>query len=446
MGSSEEDETGILLNVDYGEELTRYRLREVYITAKRHMVPSLDKVKNYILADSFYIHYRQPILRNETSMDPQRALWRLIVSNYIGSEQYAEVSKLTRLNGRLSRVMAVKLLRIYVNMLNRVERNERLRSALNGLVNNPQSKENRGLLDREIRALISFYMGNMKKVNETINRARSVLGPAIGHEVAEFILSTDIDPYRSRLVNMLSSLVKLVAESSRMYDEGLLNETLDKGIVTGIKKMSSVREVKDMTPTNRVLARFVKPVYAYKLATGNLTVKERRLMKKPKVYLVIDKSGSMFYTVVNNIFEFSNVSKITWAAALAIVLIMKGHEVVARFFDQQVYQLMTNKRDIIRTLLSLVPLGGTNITSAVKAAYDDVRRNPAFKSYKLVLITDGEDDELDMGLIKRGLLAFSDYRVVLVGNEHSALEMLGSKVTKISNLNTRSLISVLRGL
>jgi len=130
MGQSSEEDYGILLNVDYGEELTRYRLREVFLMAKRHMVPNLEKVKSYILADSFYIHYRQPILRSSADNDNYRALWRLIVSNYINSEQYAEVSRLTRLNGRLSRIMAVKLLRIYVNMLNRIERNERLSNAL----------------------------------------------------------------------------------------------------------------------------------------------------------------------------------------------------------------------------------------------------------------------------------------------------------------------------
>jgi uncharacterized protein with von Willebrand factor type A (vWA) domain len=149
---------------------------------------------------------------------------------------------------------------------------------------------------------------------------------------------------------------------------------------------------------------------------------------------------------MNNIFEYSNVSKITWAAALAIVMVMKGHEVVARFFDQQIYQLMTNKKDIVKTLLSLVPLGGTNITSAIRAAYEDARRNPALRNYKLVLITDGEDDELDLALIKQGLSGFSDYRIILIGNEHSALEMLGPRVTKIHNLNARSLINVLRRL
>jgi Uncharacterized protein containing a von Willebrand factor type A (vWA) domain, COG2425 len=152
MGQSSEEDYGILLNVDYGEELTRYRLREVFLMAKRHMVPNLEKVKSYILADSFYIHYRQPILRSSVDNDNYRALWRLIVSNYINSEQYAEVSRLTRLNGRLSRIMAVKLLRIYVNMLNRIERNERLSNALKDASNksSQSSRESRNMLDREI--------------------------------------------------------------------------------------------------------------------------------------------------------------------------------------------------------------------------------------------------------------------------------------------------------
>ena len=445
VGNQNSDEEGVLANVDYGDDLTRYRFREVYLLAKRSLLPNLEKLDKYVLVDSFYVHYRNPILKGGVERDLKKALWKMVIANYINSEQYREVSSLTRLNGRLSRIMAVKLARIYVSLLNRIERNERLMNIMkDSMSSSRSSRESREVMNREIRSLISFYMGNMRRINETISKARSILGPSVGHEVAELILGTDIDPYRVRLVNMLNSLLRLIDESSRVYDMTMADEVADKGLITGIKHMSKISEIKDLTPTSMVLAKYAKPIYAYKLSTGSLTVRERRLVKKHKIYLVIDKSGSMFYTVVNNIFELGNVSKITWAAALAITMILKGHKVVARFFDQQVYQLMTDKRDIVKVLLSLVPLGGTNITAAVRAAQEDALRMPTLKGYKLILITDGEDDELDLDQVKKGLETFSDYKVLLIGSERSALEQLGSKVVRVTSLNTRTLVNILK--
>ncbi|WP_252900248.1 hypothetical protein [Vulcanisaeta sp. JCM 14467] len=57
---------GILANVDYEEPLTKYRIREVLIEARRRSISYIDKMKQEVLADSFYVHYRQPILRMPT--------------------------------------------------------------------------------------------------------------------------------------------------------------------------------------------------------------------------------------------------------------------------------------------------------------------------------------------------------------------------------------------
>ncbi len=358
--SDERRKRGLLLNVDYDDELARYRLREVFMEGKRRMVPGMEKIPQYTLIDSFYVHYRSPMLGQLKDLkDEKDILWYHLLNTYIRSDQYSEATKVTKLNGHLSKLMAVKMLRIYSNLLSKMERSEGFKQMVNDSTNrSSSSKENKAMIEREIRSLLSFYLGNMKRINDTVKKVKSVMGSSIGHEVADILLSTDIDPYRSRLINMLDSLVRLISDVKYKMDLLKEEDVVYKGISSGIKKISRVSELKDMTPSERALIQVSKPLYAYKLGTNNLFVNERKLTKKPKVYLLIDKSGSMFYTVMNNLFEFGSISKITWATALATVLVMKGSDVQVRFFDQQVYPAINDKKEIIRTLLSLIPLGG----------------------------------------------------------------------------------------
>ncbi len=445
--SSEKRRRGILLNVDYDDELARYRLREVFMESRRRMVPSMDKIPQYALIDSFYLHYRSPMLGQLSDLkDEKDILWYHLVNTYIRSDQYGEAVRVTKLNGHLSKLMAVKMLRIYSNLLSKMERSEGFRQMVNDSTNrSSSSKENKAIIEREIRSLLSFYLGNMRRINETVKKVKSVMGSSIGHEVADILLSTDIDPYRTRLINMLDSLVKLISDVKYKMDLLKEEDVVYKGISSGIKKLSHMAELRDVTPSDRALMRVSKPLYAYKLGTNNILVNERKLTKKPKVYLLIDKSGSMFYTVMNNLFEFGSISKITWATALATVLVMKGSNVQVRFFDQQVYPAISDKKEIIKTLLSLIPLGGTNITAAVNMAMEDARRNPQLRDYKLVLITDGEDDELSMEPINNVRSMFSNFKVVLIGNEQSMLES-NKNTIKISSLTSKSLMKILKSI
>ncbi len=178
--------------------------------------------------------------------------------------------------------------------------------------NNSSSRENRMNLEREVRSLINFYVGNMKKVSETVNKVRALFGDSVGHEIADILLSTDIDPYRLRLISMLNSLIRLIVDTRYTVD---VVEDIDAervGTVGGVKRMTRASELRDMIPSERMLMKFAKPIFAYKLSVGNVLVRERRAIKKPKIYMLIDKSGSMFYTVNINIFEVGAISKITW--------------------------------------------------------------------------------------------------------------------------------------
>jgi uncharacterized protein with von Willebrand factor type A (vWA) domain len=437
---------GVLANVDYEEPLTKYRVREVLIEARRHSIGYIDKMKQEVLADSFYVHYRQPILRMPIdNEDMETSLWRFVVSTYVRSETYNDVARITRLNGRLSRIMALKLLKVYNSILSKMDRNEAFRQMVESAMDqrDSTSRESRANLEREVKSLINFYVGNMKKVGDTVNRVRMLFGESVGHEIADILLSTDIDPYRLRLISMLNSLIRLIVDAKYVVDTVSDVDAERVGVVGGVKRMTKASELRDMMPSERLLMKFAKPVFAYKLAMGNVLVRERKAVRKPKIYMLIDKSGSMFYTVNVNIFEVGAISKITWATALAVILAMKGGNLAVRFFDQQVYPILTNKKDIVRMLLSLIPLGGTDITNAVRAAIQDAADKASLRNYKLVIITDGEDDNVDPSVFNKAKTVFRSVKVILVGGENSVIEN-STDTIKIQELSSESLTHVIK--
>lgn len=437
---------GVLANVDYEEPLTKYRVREVLIEARRHSIGYIDKMKQEVLADSFYVHYRQPILRMPIdNEDMETSLWRFVVSTYVRSETYNDVARITRLNGRLSRIMALKLLKVYNSILSKMDRNEAFRQMVESAMDqrDSTSRESRANLEREVKSLINFYVGNMKKVGDTVNKVRMLFGESVGHEIADILLSTDIDPYRLRLISMLNSLIRLIVDAKYVVDTVSDVDAERVGVVGGVKRMTKASELRDMMPSERLLMKFAKPVFAYKLAMGNVLVRERKAVRKPKIYMLIDKSGSMFYTVNVNIFEVGAISKITWATALAVILAMKGGNLAVRFFDQQVYPILTNKKDIVRMLLSLIPLGGTDITNAVRAAIQDAADKASLRNYKLVIITDGEDDNVDPSVFNKAKTVFRSVKVILVGGENSVIEN-STDTIKIQELSSESLTHVIK--
>ncbi|AET33036.1 vWA domain-containing protein [Pyrobaculum ferrireducens] len=429
---------GVLLNVDYKDELTRLRVHEIVKYFQRLGIPlKLAKISNEIIADSFYIHYRTPILRENPG--DEEALWHLFIRSYLSTEVYQEISKISRYNYQVSKSASVKLLRAYNSLLSRIER-----GAVEGVDDKKQDmrelSENQQLR-QEINSLLRFYMGNIKNIEKLRKSITKALGNEVGKEAAELLFDIDIDPYRARLAKILESLVEMIAAVQPEVEQGVVAER--RGVISGVTRLRAYTDLQKATNLSKAIYIQSRELFGYKLATKSLSIYDVTLDTREKVYLLVDKSGSMFYTLYDGV-AMDMTQKITWATALAIALMKRSKKVVLRFFDQMVYPPITNIKDIIKSLLRVLPLGGTDITAAVHTAVRDAKQQ-GLHNYKLVIITDGEDDMVHPEVLKTAKATFRDVKAVLIGGYNETIETHLNTI-KINTANPESLKTALKNI
>ncbi|ABL87474.1 conserved hypothetical protein [Pyrobaculum islandicum DSM 4184] len=428
---------GVLLNVDYNDELTRLRIHEIVRYMQKIGIPlKLTKVSNDAIADSFYVHYRTPILKEEPSQD--EALWYIFLKSYIASDIYQEVSRISRYNYQVSKSASIKLLRAYNSLLSRLERGT--------LGNFEDRKDYKQLsqdqqLRQEINSLLRFYMGSIKNIEKLRKSVTKALGDEVGKEVAELLFDIDVDPYRARLAKILESLVEIISSLRPEMEQGPITER--KGVVSGITRIRTFSNLQRATNLSKAIYVQSRELFGYKLATKSLSIYEMSIDAREKIYLLVDKSGSMFYTLYDGI-AMDMTQKITWATALAIALMKRSKRVILRFFDQMVYPPITNIKEVIRSLLRVLPLGGTDITAAVYTAVRDAKQQ-GLHSYKLIVITDGEDDMVHPEVLKAAKTAFREVKVILVGGSNETIESYLPTI-KVNTTSLESLKMALKNI
>jgi uncharacterized protein with von Willebrand factor type A (vWA) domain len=109
-----------------------------------------------------------------------------------------------------------------------------------------------------------------------------------------------------------------------------------------------------------------------------------------------------------------------------------------------VYPPITNVKDIIKSLLRVLPLGGTDITAAVHTAVRDAKQQ-GLHNYKLVIITDGEDDMVHPEVLKAAKATFRDVKAVLIGGYNETIETHLNTI-KINTVNPESLKRALKNI
>jgi uncharacterized protein with von Willebrand factor type A (vWA) domain len=186
-----------------------------------------------------------------------------------------------------------------------------------------------------------------------------------------------------------------------------------------------------------------RELFGYKLATKSLSIYDATLDTRENLYLLVDKSGSMFYTLYDGI-AMDMTQKITWATALAVALMKRSRKSILRFFDQMVYPPITNIKDIVKSLLRVLPLGGTDISAAVHTAVRDAKQM-GLHNYKLVIVTDGEDDMVHPEVLKAAKTIFREVKAILIGGSNETIESYLPTI-KVNTANLESLKIALKNI
>lgn len=379
---------GLLLNVDYGDMLARMRARDVL-----RRLPSTKYVGEEEAIDAFYLHYRSPIFGGR----PSNEAWAHFVKMYVESHYYKTLRPLCRLNPKASREAALRLLRAYQAFMDSLE------------VGRGRFWLGRGLWLRWSEALrnIRRFMGDpadVDKLYASLKKLGELLGSGRSGDPASLAISIAADPARIKLADIITDLAALASKIGvEDVDEGV---ELGAISIDGIKH-GSFSALRRATYSTKALYLAARTLFAYKLATSTLSVKRYSMTRRPLLYILLDKSGSM-YDVVPEL----GIRRISIAAALAIALWRKSRSSLLRLFDVEVHK--PEAGDVMELLLRVAPSGGTSISKAVSAAAEEAA-HLGRRRYRLIVITDGEDDSLDATVFEKAREAFTDVEMYLVG-------------------------------
>ncbi|AET31744.1 hypothetical protein P186_0286 [Pyrobaculum ferrireducens] len=375
---------GLLLNVDYGDALVRARAFRVLRAA------GVKSVGVEEAADAYYIHYRTPIFGGRSAS----AVWRRFVLDYVKSPYYEAVARVCRLSHRASMEAAVRLLRAFEGYLRYLDAGGR-------------AWFGRGRREAWVEAMrhIRRHLGDPADVEE-LHRVFKKLGEVLGRgrsgDPAALALSVASDPRRLRLAGVLAKALRLAPRL------GAFLEGRGASGFEAERSHGSLERVRRATLFAKALSVGAPLLFLHKAASAELPVLRARWGGDRGVYLLVDKSGSMYGAV-------KGVERIAVATAYVIAVLRRFRNVVVRFFDADVYEPVGDVERLVDVLTKVVAGGGTDITRAVEAAVGDARAR-GLRGYTLVVVTDGEDDRVNPFVVREARAVFRDVVFILVGD------------------------------
>ncbi len=319
--------------------------------------------------------------------------WRAFVESIVKSPSYARLNQLTRGSVELSVAAAVRMFMRLGHTRRRIdELNEAMKQLAEGKV--PQGMEaaaaSAGGPQKLLAALEKEAAGCgialAKKLDEVAEELKQYVKARGEAEAAVAVLSggrgfsleglsiwrflEDADGYRRR-VRLLKDAAKMFRRFMSTLGEPAGHVASTLGGVSGVTLMTRYEQLIDALPQELALADEAPELFAVKVATKQIAVRERG--SKLKLILYLDKSGSMAGLMPGG------VPKISAAAGLALALYRKfGAEVY--LFDTEVDRV--SPRDVVETLLTITADGGTDISRVME---DALRRD----GHLYVIISDG---------------------------------------------------------
>jgi uncharacterized protein with von Willebrand factor type A (vWA) domain len=237
-----------------------------------------------------------------------------------------------------------------------------------------------------------------RKLGEILGRGR------VG-DPASFTLSMSADPRRVKIARILAKALELYRLMGRPAELGPVAPT-PRGIERQ-RVYGSLGRLTRLSASAWSLLVGAPPLFLYKSLSGELPLNAKEASGDGGVYLLIDKSGSMYSAV-------DGVEKIVVATAYALAVLKSYKRVVVRFFDAEVYEPVEDVDKLVDILLRTVASGGTDISKAVEAASRDAEMRK-LRGYTLAVVTDLEDEKLSMEVIKWAKGIFREIVFIVVG-------------------------------
>jgi uncharacterized protein with von Willebrand factor type A (vWA) domain len=365
--------------------------------------------KRYQSVDSYMMYFRDAETVAAALKETNRAApaWRIFIESVVKSPNYVKLNQLTRGSMELSVAAAVKMLTALGPMRQRLEElNEAMRQLAEGKV--PPGMEAEAAAAGGPQKLLSKLEGEAMSCGVSVANKLEAIAKELKQyaearreaEAAAVVLSggrgysleglslwhflTEPDAFRQR--------VKLLRDAARMFRRFMsaFNEqpaeqraSLWGGIV-GATLMTRYEQVVDAVPHELAVADELPELFAAKVATKQVTIRERGTRLKLLVY--VDKSGSMAGQMADG------TPKISAAAALALAL-HRRYNADVFLFDTEVDRV--SPREVVETLTRIWADGGTNIARVMEDAMERASGNTV-----CIIISDGIS-EVPQGLASK---------------------------------------------
>jgi len=339
-----------------------------------------------IAADDYFLHYSMfPRIRSEENPDSLLEQARKGMEEYAKEDEFRVVHSLTQLDDELSRIYAVKLTQEILKALaeelkKRAKEDEQLRAALSECEKCRAPGAFRKIAEAAKSAfskeILAEAREKAKRTTEMAAELRNLVGGKFASkEAGTYELVEKIEALEVKNADKIISFANRVYNSVKFAE---IKKIIDKlgDEVAGYRRTFAIERA-----LPRELA-MPEEIFFAKLASGGFASREKRRVVEGALYVLIDKSGSMFG------------EKTIWARSVALALWklakMRRRKYFLRFFDDVVYERIEEPMKALEHILHIESNGGTNIDRALAIALDDISHLRNLTN-TIVIITDGED-------------------------------------------------------
>ncbi len=434
MDPEKDIEEGLLRGVNYRDPVAQYRGARVARISRILFGKEVD-VPIRLSTDLFYSFYLpMPILKDAGKIPPSRINDYKLIKNLLSSTRIHEIRSKTLVDPLLSSIAASVFL---VEMMKLAEKNNGGETSKNGkrgselLPSGVREDQLRSMVEKAAN-ITAKDVDNAKKLKTLVEgqqpgtvsmMAYEEYGPELiklarNLEVRRILdLLTGIKPWKLR-----------IPDRKLQFKHGEL-ESYEFG-----------KDIERIVPSRLALP---DELFYLRLLEGKLLLYRKVLTQgKGPIYVLLDKSGSMDGT------------KMIWAKAVTLSLYMRAvrenREFYFRFFDSIPYPLTTiGRRPKAKQVLKMIEYiarikgsGGTDISKAIIAACNDIRRARSKDLSDIILITDGVD-RIAENIVRYNLKkARARLVTVMVMGDNRSLKRISVKYFAVMRLSQKNLLQI----